>query len=110
MCFALQKSWDQEGAVYLKKELDLGDLGDFLTALATLKHQEFGLLPLKIKKTSYRLWRCRKAASQFWNRGLDQAGLASLWHLDMKINLIYEVWLQIFKGDLLKVWSHLCFI
>lgn len=64
------------------------------------------------KNSSWRLWRCRKAASQFWSKGVDQAGLAGHWCLDMKINLslIYKVWLQILKWDLLKVCSRLHFI
>lgn len=66
-CFVLQKSWDQEAVIYLKKkELDFGDLEGLLTALAMLKHREFALVPLKIekKKISYRLWRCRKVLEQ----------------------------------------------
>jgi len=40
----LQKSWDKKGVICLKKGLDLGDLGDLVTALAMLRHQEFALL------------------------------------------------------------------
>lgn len=69
-----------------KKKVGLWSPGWLFDSSGHVETSEVCSGPIKDQKNNpfKKLWICRKSASQFWSKGVDQTGL---WYLDIKLNL-----------------------